>query len=149
MGTFKRRPHRLDGLPGTFPRVKPVFKALNRSAIHSTSTPSPNLLNPYHFLDVVRSLRTGRTQGSEHSTPAAPGTNILLRVTGNLLSWFYSSLETNTHNPHLGLLEFLAVLEHAYDRKFSEEILNVTFLTTLWGCTTNIVAWSQVIRRRE
>jgi len=134
---------------GYVPGTKPVFKALNRSAVHSTSTPSPNLLNPDHFLDVVRSLRTGRAQGSEHSTPTAPGTNILLRVTGNLLSWFYSSRETNTHSPHPGLPEFLAVLGHAYDRKLSEELLNVTLLTTLWRCTTNIVVWSQVIRRRE
>lgn len=134
---------------GYVPGVKLVFKALNRSAVHSISTPSSNLLNPGHFLDVVRSLRSGWTQGSEHSTPTAPGTNILLRVTGNLVSWFHSSRETNTHSPHLGLLEFLAVLGHAYDRKLSEELLNVTLLAALWGCTINIVVWSQVIRWME
>lgn len=134
---------------GYVPRVESMFKALNCSTVHSTSSPYTNLLNPYHLLDVARSLRTRQAQEPEHSRPAASGTNILLRVAGSLLSWFYSSQETNPQSPHLGLLEFLAILGHAYDRKLSEELLNITFLTTLWGCTTNIVVWSQVIRRRK
>jgi len=129
------------------PHAEPVFKALNRSTVHSTSKPYPNFLNSDHFLDVAHSLRTRQAQESEHSTPPASGTNILLRVAGNLLSWFYSSRETNAQSPYPGLLEFLAVLRHAYDRELSEELLNVTLLTTLWRCATNIVVRSQVIRQ--
>ena len=132
---------------GYAPRVEPVFRTLNRSTVHSTSTPCPNLLNPDRFIDVARSLRTRQAQ--EHSTPAASSTNALLRVTRNLLSWFYSSRGTNTQTPHPGLLEFLVVLGHAYDHKLSEELLSITLLTSLWRYTTNIVVWSQVIRRRK
>ena len=129
------------------PHMEPVFKALNRPTVHSTSTPYPNLLNSDHLLDVARSLRTRQAQESEHSTPPASGINILLRVAGKLLSWFYSSRETSAQSPYPGLLDFLAVLGHAYDREFPEELLNVTLLTTLWRCTTNIIVRSQVIRR--
>jgi hypothetical protein len=134
---------------GYVPCVEPAFNALNRSTVHSTSPSCPKLLNPDHLLDIARSLRTRLAQESGHSTPATSGTNILLRVVGDLLSWFHSLRETNTQGLHLGLLEFLAVLEYAYDRKLSEELLDLTLLATLWRCTTNIVVWSQVIRRRK
>lgn len=128
------------------PRVEPAFKALNRSAMHSGSTPYPGILTPEHFLEVARSMRTMQAQKLEHSTP---GTNILSRFAGNLLSAFYSSKQTTTPNPHPGLLEFLAALENTRDRKFPEELINVALLATLWRCTINVVMWSQVIRWKK
>jgi len=135
-------------LTGYVPCVKPAFKALTQSAVRSGSTPYPNLLSPEHLLEVARSMRTSRLQELENLSPAVPGT-AFLRFAGNLLSPLYSSQETNTESSHPGLLEFLAVLENAYDRKFSDELINVASLATLWRCTTNIIMWSQVIRRRE
>jgi hypothetical protein len=129
--------------------VEPMFEALNQSALHSGSALSSDLLNPEHFLEIARSIRTRQAQESKHSPPVALNTNILLRFTSDLLSSYYSSRETNSQNSHLGLLEFFAVLEAAYDRNFSEGLLNVTLLSTLWRRTINIIMWSQVILRRK
>ena len=136
-------------ITGCVPPVEPAFKALNHPAVRSGTTPFPNLLNPERFLEAARSVRTRQAQELEHPTPTAFGTNILSRFTGNLLSPFYSSQETSTQSPHPGLIEFLAVLENACDRKFPEELIDVTLLATLWRRTTNIVMWSQVIQRRN
>ena len=130
---------------GYVPRMAPSFKVLNQPAAHSGSTPDPNLLNPEHFLEVARSMRTRRAQELGGSTPAASGTNLLSRFAGNLLSSLYSSRETNPQTSHPGLLEFLSVLENVHDRKFSKGLIGVTPFTSLWRCTTNIVMWSQVI----
>lgn len=134
-------------LTGYVPFVEPAFKALNQPAMHSGSTPYPNLLNPEHFLEVADSMRTRQAQELDYSPPTASGNNILLRLTGSLLSSFYSPQEVTMQSSHPGILEFLAVLENAYDRKFSEGLINVTLLATLWRCTTNIITWSQVIRQ--
>ncbi|KAF9653590.1 hypothetical protein BDM02DRAFT_3182601 [Thelephora ganbajun] len=107
------------------------------------STPHPNLLNPEHLLEVARPIRTRRAQELQYSPSAASGTNILLRFTGNILSSFYSSQETDTQSSHLGVLEFSAILQNVYDRTFSEELIDVALLATLWRCTTNIIVWSQ------
>ena len=133
---------------GYVPCVEPAFKALTQSGVHSGSTSYSNLLIPEHLLEVARSIRTSQVQELENLSPAVPGTTFF-RFIGNLLSPFYLSQETNAQNSHPGLLEFLAVLENTYDRKFSEELINVTPLATLWRCTTKIVMWSQVIRRRK
>ena len=125
--------------------VEPVFKVLNRSALHSGSTSDPSFLNPEHFLEVARSMRTWQAQEAECSLPAAPDTNILLRFTDNLFSSFHSSREANAQNLHPGFLELLSVLENAYDRKFTEGLAGVIPLVTLWICTANIIMWSQVI----
>jgi len=90
-------------------------------------------------------MRARQAQELERSLPTTSGGNILLRFTSNLLSSFYSSREANAQIPYPGLLEFLSVLENAYDRRFSDEIIDVPPLATLWRCTTNIVMWSQVI----
>jgi len=130
-----------------FPNL--TSKVLNQSVVYSGSTPHPTLLNPAHFLEVARSMRAREAQNLKCSQPATSGISVLLQFTGNLLSSFYSSRETNAQVPHPGLLEFLAVLESAYDHKFSEGLVNVTLLETLWRCTTNIIMWSQVIRWRK
>ena len=132
-------------LAGYVPHTEPAFKALNPPAMHSGSTPGSGLLSPEHLLEVARLIRTRQTQESEHSPPAASATGILLRFTGSLLSPLRSPRETNAQSPRPGLLEFLFVLESAYDRELSKGLVDVTPLTNLWRCTTNIVTWSQVI----
>ena len=130
---------------GYVPRVEPAFKALNRSAVRSGSTFCPNLPNPVQFLEVAHSLRTIQAQELGRSTPVAAGSSNLLRAAGNLISSFYSPQETNTQSSHPGLLEFLVVLGNVYDCKFSEELIDITLITTLWRRTANIMIWSQVI----
>ena len=134
---------------GYVPRVEPVFGALNRSVAHSGPTPVSNLLNTEHLLEVAHSMRGGQEQESECSPPTTPGTSLLLRFTGNLLSSLYSSRDTDAQITHPGLLEFLFVLENAHDRRFSEGLVDVPPLAPLWRCTANIIAWSQVIWQRE
>lgn len=129
--------------------VGPTPKPLNGLAAYSSSTSPPNLLDPDHLLEVAHSLRTRQARELEHSTLAAAGINVLLRLGGSLLSPFYLPQETNMQTAYPGLPEFLAVLGAAYDRKFPEELAEATFLTALWRRTTNIVIWSQVIQRRE
>lgn len=126
--------------------VEPTVGALNQSMAHSGSTPDYNLLNPEHFLQVAHSMRTRQSREPGRSQPAASDVNIILRFTGNLLSSFYSSREANDQSSHPGLLEFLSVLENAYDRELSEGLVSVTPLAIMWGHTANILMWSQVIR---
>ena len=134
---------------GYVPHVGPMSKSLNGSAAHNSSTSLPNLLDPDHLLEVARSVRTGRARELEHATLATAGINVLLQLGGNLLSRFYSPQETKMQTAYPGLLEFLVVLEAAYDRKFPEELVRATPLTALWGRTANIVIWTQVNRRRK
>ena len=131
------------------PCIESIFYTLNHPpAMHSDSTSHPDLLNPEHLLGVARSIRTGRAQELQYPPPTYLSANVLLRLTGSLLSSFYSSQQTSTQNPHPGLPGFLAVLESAYDHKFSEELTNAT-LETLWRYTVNILTWCQVIRQRK
>jgi hypothetical protein len=53
-------------LTGYVPCVEPVFNALNQSAVHSDSTPHPDLLSPDHLLEVARSMRTRQAQELEN-----------------------------------------------------------------------------------
>jgi hypothetical protein len=119
-----------------------------QSASHSDSTPYPDLLSPENLLGVVHSMRTRQAQGLQYSPCSTSGINAL-RLAGNLFSFLYPPQETNTRSSRLGLLEFLVILENAYDCKFFEELTSVTLLETLWGCTMNIAMWSQVIRWKK
>jgi len=134
---------------GYVPRVEPVLSALNHPVAHSGPISGSNLLNPEHLLEVVHSVRTRQAQELECRPSTTSGTSLLLRFTGNLLSSLYSSRDTNAQITRPGLLEFLTVLENAYDRNFSEELVTVSPLAPLWRYTTNIIVWSQVTWQME
>lgn len=127
----------------------PAPKPLNGSMAHSSSTSLPNLLDPDHLLEVAHAMRTGWAPELKHSALATAGINVLLQLGGSLLSRFFFPQETKMQTAYPGLLEFLAVLEAAYDRKFPEELVRATPLAALWGRAANIVIWTQVIQRRK
>jgi hypothetical protein len=123
--------------------AEPTLETLNRQVVDSDSTQCHSLPSPEHLLGLVHRIRTRQAQELQHSSHAASSINVL-RLAGNIFSLFYPPQETNTQNTYSGVLEFLAVLENAYDRKFPEELSDLPLLTTLWKHTTNIIMWSQV-----